>query len=105
MEIVETSVFTKAITNLLTDEEYTALQTMLVINPLAGPLIPGGGGLRKIRWGARKRGKSGGIRATYYYVVADDTIFMLAAYSKSTKDDLTKKELSILRKLIKEQLL
>jgi mRNA-degrading endonuclease RelE of RelBE toxin-antitoxin system len=70
MEIVETSVFTKQIRSLLKEDEYRALQEKLVINPLAGAVIRGSGGLRKLRWATEGRGKSGGIRVIYYYVAA-----------------------------------
>jgi hypothetical protein len=104
MEILETSVFTKQITRLVSDEDYQHLQRVLVINPLAGALIKNSGGLRKLRWRIGGRGKSGGIRVIYYYVTADIKIFMLVAYDKSKKDDLTQKELAILRKLVKAEL-
>ena len=101
MEILETSFFTKQINELLTDEDYMLLQRALVINPLRGAVIPGGGGLRKIRWRIDGKGKSGGIRIIYYYVSSDNRVFMVHAYAKGVKDDLTKKELAILRKLMK----
>ena len=104
MEIYETSVFTKQITGLISDEDYRNLQRVLVVNPLAGVLIKNSGGLRKIRWAIAGKGKSGGIRVIYYYVTADDKIFMLVAYEKSKKDDLTKKQLASLRKLVIEEL-
>jgi hypothetical protein len=104
MEIVETSVFTRQIRKLLTDEEYMELQHELVINPLAGAMIRGSGGLRKLRWVIRGRGKSGGIRVIYYYVAPDSRIFMLVAYAKGAKGDLTDKEVAVLRKLVKEEL-
>ncbi len=104
MEIVETSVFTRQIRGLLKDDEYKALQEKLVMNPLAGSVIPGSGGLRKLRWAIEGRGKGGGIRVIYYYVASDDWIFMLAAYAKSAKDDLTAKEVVALKKLVEEEL-
>lgn len=67
MLFIETPVFTRLITAILSDEEYKNLQTILAINPLAGDLIPGGRGIRKIRWGIPGRGKSGGIRVIYYF--------------------------------------
>ena len=105
MEIVETSVFTKQIRSLLKDDEYKELQERLVINPLAGAVIRRSGGLRKVRWAVEGCGKSAGIRVIYHYVAPDDRIFMLAAYSKGAKDDLTDKEVAALRKLVKEELL
>jgi hypothetical protein len=104
MEIVETSVFTRQIRGLLKDDDYKELQARLVANPWAGAVIRGSGGLRKIRWAIKGRGKSGGIRVIYYYVVPDDRLFMLAAYSKGAKEDLTDKEVAALRKLVKEEL-
>jgi len=104
MEIIETSVFTRSIKKLLTDDEYKELQLELVINPLAGAQIPGGGGLRKLRWSREGRGKRGGARVIYYFVADDNQIYMLAAYGKGRKDDLTPRELAILRKLVQEEL-
>jgi hypothetical protein len=74
------------------------------MNPLAGVLIKNSGGLRKIRWRVEGRGKSGGIRVIYYYVTSDNKVFMLVAYDKSKKDDLTKKQLSSLKKIVREEL-
>ena len=62
MVIVETSVFTRQVQALLSDEEYRQLQVMLIQHPDLGPVIPGSGGLRKMRWQAAGRGKRGGTR-------------------------------------------
>jgi hypothetical protein len=105
MEIFETSVFTKQITRLISDEDYRNLQRVLALNPLAGALIKNSGGLRKIRWAIAGKGKSGGIRVIYYYVTVESKIFMLVAYEKSKQDVLTGKQLSSLRKLVMEELL
>ena len=64
MVIIETSIFTRRVQALLDDDDYRRLQTVLVLRPDAGDLIPGGGGLRKIRWGAKGRGKRGGLRSS-----------------------------------------
>ena len=104
MEIVETSVFTKQITRFISDEDYRQLQCSLVMNPLTGALIKNSGGLRKLRWRIEGRGKSGGIRVIYYYVTSDNKVFMLVAYDKSKKDDLTKKQLASLKKIVREEL-
>ena len=104
MEIYETSVFTKQITGLISDEDYRDLQRVLAVNPLAGALIKNSGGLRKLRWRIAGKGKRGGIRVIYYYVTADNKIFMLVAYEKSKKDDLNQKQLASLRKLVMEEL-
>ncbi|MBI5439370.1 MAG: type II toxin-antitoxin system RelE/ParE family toxin [Nitrosomonadales bacterium] len=61
-----------------------------------------GGGIRKLRWKRAGTGKSGGIRVIYYWITKDNQIFMLVAYPKSVKDNLTDRETAILRNLIKE---
>ena len=66
MLIVETSVFTRRVLKLLSDESYRSLQQVLVANPEAGNLIRQSGGLRKIRWSGEGRGKRGGVRIIYY---------------------------------------
>jgi len=62
MIIVETSLFTKQVQKLLTDEAYRHLQSELANRPDLGAIIPGSGGLRKVRWGYRGQGKRGGVR-------------------------------------------
>jgi mRNA-degrading endonuclease RelE of RelBE toxin-antitoxin system len=104
MIFLETSVFTKQITELLPDEEYKALQQDLVFNPAAGDLIQKTGGLRKIRWRTQTKGKRGGIRVIYYWYLSEDQIYMLLAYGKNEKEDLTEKQKQILRKIVEENL-
>ncbi len=65
MIIIETSIFTKRIKVLLTDEVYHELQNTLVVYPESGKLILGSGGLRKIRWGTASSGKRSGVRVVY----------------------------------------
>jgi hypothetical protein len=67
MRFVETPVFTAAISGLIDDEAYRRIQTALVLRPEQGPVIPGSGGLRKIRWARRGAGKRGGLRIIYYW--------------------------------------
>lgn len=102
MEFIETSYYTKYITSLLSDEEYKELQNHLVEHPKSGKVIKGSGGLRKLRWDCKNKGKSGGIRNIYYYIENENTIYMIYVYEKSKKDDLSKKELDILKQLIQK---
>ena len=104
MKFFETAIFTKQITTLLPDPEYKELQKALCLNPAAGDVIIGSGGLRKIRWRTRSRGKRGGIRVIYYWFVSDDELFMLLAYGKNEKDDLSARELSVLRSIVEGEL-
>lgn len=103
MVIIETSIFTRQVQALLDDDDYRQLQTILVIQPDTGHLIPGGGGLRKIRWGAQGRGKRGGVRVIYYWAVKQDRILMLLMYAKNERDNLTAEQLKVLRRIIEEE--
>jgi mRNA-degrading endonuclease RelE of RelBE toxin-antitoxin system len=102
MEIVETSIFTKEITRILSDDEYRQLQYFLVANPQSGDVIKGSGGLRKIRWKTKGRGKSGGIRTIYYYHQDESMLLMIYVYEKSKTENLTPKQIEILRKTFVE---
>jgi len=99
MIFIESSVFTIQIERLLADEEYAALQDYLARRPEAGDLIRDSGGLRKVRWKTQGRGKRGGVRVIYYYVVARAQIRMLLIYRKGLKDDLSPKEKAVLRSI------
>jgi len=100
MVIVETSVFTKLIQELMDDDNYKDLQEALVIRPDLGDLIQGSGGLRKVRWNLKGTGKSGGVRIIYYWVVDDQHIRMLYVYPKGRQDNLTKTQIAQLRALV-----
>jgi len=104
MKIIETAIFTKKINSLLTDEEYRNLQNELILNPEKGKVIRGSGGLRKIRWGLPGRGKSGGVRIIYYWILKRNTILMLLAYSKNEQDNLTPLQLRTLKSLVEKEL-
>ena len=103
MVIIETSVFTRQVDTLLSDEVYRKLQAALVGKPTLGSLIRGSGGLRKVRWGLPGMGKRGGVRVIYYWAVNEEQLFMLLVYPKSERDDLTPTQLRILRKLVEEE--
>jgi hypothetical protein len=105
LEFRETEMFTRAVVALLTDNEYAKLQNALVVDPTAGALIPGTGGLRKLRWqhGSRGKGKRGGIRVIYYWYVSGSLMYMLLAYSKGQQDDLTSREKRLLIRLVVEE--
>jgi hypothetical protein len=102
MEFIETSVFTRLLADLLSDEEYRALQNAPMENPEAGAVLKDGGGIRKLRYAQAGQGKSGGVRVIYYCVRDKSQIYMLLIYPKSRKDDLTDKETALLREFVKE---
>jgi mRNA-degrading endonuclease RelE of RelBE toxin-antitoxin system len=99
MIFIETSFFTEDVKQLLSDDEYSKLQQHLAEHPDAGALIQDTGGLRKVRWAAGGKGKSGGVRVIYYHVTADAQIRMLLIYKKGVQDTLTAKQKAQLRKL------
>lgn len=102
MEFIETPTFTRLITSLLPDDEYRLLQLELVDNPERGALIKNGGGIRKVRFAAQGKGKSGGVRVIYYWLKDNGQIYMLLAYPKSKKGTLSDEETKILHDLVKE---
>ena len=104
MEFLETQIFTKQITKLISDEEYHLLQLQLAVRPESGDLIKGSGGIRKLRWVGSGRGKRGGIRVVYYFITEDEQLYMLFAYPKNKKDDLSSDQLKQLKNLVMEQL-
>ena len=103
MRFVETPVFTAEIRALLADEAYRALQIALLLRPEQGPVVPGSGGLRKVRWAPTGRGKRGGLRVIYYWFPEEETFYMLFAYAKHIQDNLTPSQLKLLRRLLKEE--
>jgi mRNA-degrading endonuclease RelE of RelBE toxin-antitoxin system len=100
MVIIETSLFTRLIKAIMSDDEYRALQEALVSRPGMGDLIPGSGGLRKVRWSMPYQGKRGGVRVIYYWVVDDEHIRMLYVYPKGKRANLTPGQLKQLRTIV-----
>ncbi len=99
---VETTHFNKILYDYLSDKEYQRLQIELIKNPRKGDVIPGSGGFRKIRYSARGKGKSGGVRIIYYLVSAKGKIYLFDIYSKGEREDLTKDEINMLKKLVEK---
>ena len=104
MVIVETQVFTRRLLEALDDEEYRLLQSALIASPDTGKVIPGGGGLRKLRWAGRGRGKRGGARVIYRWFPEADRLLMLFVFLKNERDDLTAQQLKRLRIVAESEL-
>ena len=85
---IETKLFIRIIDEYLSDDELAALQLYLVANPEAGDVIKGSGGVRKLRWALRGRGKIGGIRVIYYLRLMRGEIWLLTAYAKNVRDSI-----------------
>jgi len=99
LTFVETRLFTKLVKDYLSDDEYGALQLALSSDPEAGDVIPGSGGVRKLRWRVSGRGKRGGIRVIYYLRLRQGQIWMLTLYAKNVADSIPA---HVLRKIREE---
>ncbi len=99
IEFVETTIFTRQIKELATDDELKELQKELIAKPDKGVIIQDTGGLRKIRMATGNKGKSGSVRVIYFLAHAEK-IYLVLAYPKSEKDSLTKGEKAELKKLV-----
>ncbi len=101
IEFVETSIFTKQIKALATDDELKELQAELIAQPEKGDIIKSTGGLRKVRMAVGNKGKSGSVRILYVLAHADK-VFLVLAYPKSVKDNLTNEEKAKLKHLVQK---
>lgn len=102
MIFIETPIFTKRLKELLDDDSYREFQNFLAVNPNAGDVIQGTGGLRKVRVATSGRGKRGGSRVIYYHFTAAAHIALLMIYPKNEKDDLTLLERKALKQIIEK---
>ena len=89
----------------LSDDEYRALQYTLLAQPDAGDVIKGTGGLRKIRFSDKRRGKGkrGGLRVIYYYWDTGGQFWMFAVYDKDEASDLSSDERKVLAQLLERE--
>lgn len=104
MVLFESPVFSRYREDYLTDDQYLRLQLALMSRPTTGDVIPGSGGLRKLRWQGSGHGKRGGIRVIYYYIAADSRIYLLTVYAKAECKDLTHRQIKALRQLVEDEL-
>ena len=97
---IETKVFSKRIVDLLDDIDLAEFQAALAQDPERGPLIQGAGGLRKIRWGRKGRGKSGGVRVMYLYLRIHGVVHLVFVFAKSESANLTPDEKQQLKQIV-----
>lgn len=95
--------FTGLVTENLNEDAYRALQTALLLRPEQGAVIPGSGGLRKVRWGVEGSGKRGGLRVIYFWDRQTDCCYMLYLYRKNRQGDLTATQIKLLRRVVREE--
>ena len=96
---IESRLFSRLVGDYLTDDEYARLQGALIEAPESGALVPGSGGVRKLRWAQSGRGKRGGIRVIYYAKTREGVIWMLTIYAKNEEENIPA---HVLRKIKEE---
>ncbi len=103
--VVETPSFLKLSGAIWEDDERAELVDYIARNPESGDVIPGTGGVRKLRWSRAGSGKRGGARVIYFYYHADAPIYLLLAYAKAARTDMTpdqKRQVSELTAILKK---
>lgn len=98
--VVEVEPFLRLARTIWTDEEIQELQVHLAHHPYDGVIIPGTGGVRKLRWKMQGSGKRGGARVVYYFHSDRMPLFLLTVYRKNTASDLTRAERNSLASLV-----
>ena len=100
MRVFSTPTYERAIRKLLGEEARREMEESIVAAPDAAPVIRGTGGIRKLRWAGSGRGKRGGIRTVYFYHAEPDAIYLLTAYAKADREDLTPADARALSRLV-----
>ena len=100
MTVVETPFFLRKAATLMDEVERSDLVVFLGMNPDSGDMIPGAGGVRKVRWAAPGKGKSGSFRVVYYFHSKSFPLFLLTVYAKKQKANLTQAERNEFKKLV-----
>ncbi|MEH2550196.1 hypothetical protein V1283_006841 [Bradyrhizobium sp. AZCC 2262] len=98
--VVETPSYLVDAERLFSLDERKAIVDRLASDPTCGVVIPGGGGIRKVRFGFGARGKSGGARIVYLFSGANLPVFILAAFAKNEKANLSATECNTLGKMV-----
>jgi hypothetical protein len=92
LSVAETQLFIRQAAAVWTDVERSAFVDFIAANPEEGDLIPGTGGIRKLRWGRQGSGKRGGVRVVYFYHDDDMPLYLLMMYAKAREEDLSPDE-------------
>ncbi|HYD66952.1 type II toxin-antitoxin system RelE/ParE family toxin [Azospirillum sp.] len=100
--VIETPAYLRKTERFLSEHERRVIVDMIAANPLAGDLIPEGGGIRKLRIPVAGRGKRGGARVIYYHHSERLPVFLLTAFAKNEQADLTMKERHALAAAVKQ---
>jgi len=102
MKLFTTKVYERTIGKLIPVESRRQMEDAIAQDPDAAPIIPGTGGIRKLRWSVPGRGKRGGIRTIYFYHAGPEEIYLLTAYGKSDREDLSPADIKAWSRLVAE---
>jgi hypothetical protein len=102
LTLIEHSAFTRFVSDWLTDDDYRRFQQQLAEDPEAGDVIPGMGGLRKIRLALPGRGKRGGARVLYLLFLRAEAVVLVYAYTKGDFEDLPPEKKRVVRQLVED---
>lgn len=102
LTIVETPTFQRLWPDYWTEDERAAFASWLALSPEAGDVVPGSGGVRKVRWSSTGSGKRGGVRVIYFNRLENGEIWLLLIYSKSIQDNVTAGVLKQLKQEIQD---
>ena len=100
MELIATRTYERAVRKLLSVEQREAMEGAICADPLRAPVIPGSGGIRKLRWTAPGRGKRGGVRTIYFFYAQTPAIYLLTVYAKAEREDLRPEDLRAWARLV-----
>ncbi len=100
MRLFTTKTFERAIHKLMSKNQRMEMEAAIVANPRGAPLIRDTGGIRKLRWAGSGRGKRGGMRVIYFYHAGPEAIYLLTAYAKADREDLSPADKKVLSQLV-----
>lgn len=100
VRVFATKTYERAVRKLLSEADRQAMEVAIVADPGAAPVIRGTGGLRKLRWARPARGKRGGIRTIYFHHARSKAVYLLTAYAKADRDDLSAGDRKALTRLV-----
>ena len=102
LTVVETLLFQRQWPLYWTEEDRGEFAAFIAEDPLAGVVVRGSGGIRKVRWSREGSGKSGGVRVIYFTRLAEGEVVLLTLYAKSKTDNLTGAKLKEIRRALEE---
>jgi hypothetical protein len=102
LTVVETSLFQRQWPLYWTEDERGEFASFIAEHPAAGDVVPGSGGIRKVRWSRAGSGKSGGVRVIYFSRTAEGEVVLLTLYAKAKTDNLTGAKLKEIRRALED---